>query len=205
MLSAKNLRCERDERLLFQDLSFELRPGEVMQVEGANGSGKTTLLRLVTGLSSAYLGDIQWHGEPIRRVRQRFFADMHYLGHLAGVKASLTPRENLRWYQTLELKANEVDIEPALAKVGLYGFEDVPSYRLSAGQQRRVALARLYISTAILWILDEPFTAIDKSGIRELENLFQAHIGNGGCIMLTTHQPLDLDSTIKKVTLGAPL
>ncbi len=171
LLEIRSVSCERGECLLFEQLSFSLNPGEVVQIEGKNGCGKTTLLRIISGLSSAYWGEVFWQGTLINKVRPAFYSELHYLGHLPAVKAALTPRENLRWTAALELADHDAEIELALDKVGLYGYEDVPSFTLSAGQQRRVALARLYLTKAQLWILDEPFTAIDKQGVIELEAL----------------------------------
>lgn len=202
LLSVEKLSCRRDERVLFDQLSFSLDPGEILQVEGPNGSGKTTLLRIVSGLSSAYRGDIFWQGEAINKVRQAFRAELHYLGHLPGVKAALTPLENLRWSATLELPNHDDLIMQALEKVGLFGFEESPCFTLSAGQQRRVALARLYLSDARLWILDEPFTAIDRYGVAELEQLLYQHAEQGGSVLLTTHHNLHLPGRLKTVALG---
>lgn len=202
LLEVKNLRCERDERVLFDRLDFSVCSGDVVQIEGPNGSGKTTLLRIISGLSSAYEGDIFWRNDLIKKVRADFYQNLHYLGHLPGVKAALTPRENLRWSCALELLDHDKQIESALEKVGLFGFEDLPCFTLSAGQQRRVALARLYLTNTPLWILDEPFTAIDKAGVAELESKLAQHAENGGAVLLTTHHQLQMPHSLKKVQLG---
>jgi len=206
LLQTANLFCERDDRVLIQDLDFSLQPGEVMQIEGPNGSGKTTLLRVLCGLSDDYEGDICWQGSPRHKVDTLFRRETLYFGHLTGVKSSLSPRENLRWILQLKgvspaLKGLDTQIEQALAKVGLFSFEDVPVYSLSAGQKRRVALARLYIEPARLWVLDEPFTAIDRSGVAELERLIQGHAAAGGSVLITTHHALDLPA-LRKLQLG---
>ncbi len=190
MLEIKGLYCERDERVLFANLSFSLKEGEIIQIEGQNGSGKTTLLRILCGLSNAYQGKLFWRGELLSEVREDYYRSLLYVGHRAGVKAALTPEENLRWMMTLHPSLDKSSIYAALEKVGLYGYEDVPCYSLSAGQQRRVGLARLYMSGAPLWILDEPFTALDKKGVAEKEALIARHIQKGGAAVLTTHHDL---------------
>ncbi|GLS27472.1 cytochrome c biogenesis heme-transporting ATPase CcmA [Marinibactrum halimedae] len=198
-LELKDLCCDRDERRLFSHLNAQIESGQVVQVAGPNGSGKTTLLRLLTGISHDYDGDILWQGQSIQRHRALYLSQMLYLGHLPGTKKALTPQENLRWYAGMstagktvtDTTINDTTINSALSKVGLYGFEDVPCYQLSAGQQRRVALARLYLTPAPLWILDEPFTAIDKRGVAELEQAIANHAERGGIVILTTHQDLD--------------
>lgn len=192
MLEVNNLFCERDERILFDKLHFEIKAGEVLQIEGQNGSGKTTLLRILSGLLDAFEGDILWQKKRLHEVREDYYQAMLYVGHLAGVKAILTPEENLAWMMQLSPHLNKLSIYQALEKVGLYGFEDVPCHSLSAGQQRRVGLARLYLSSAPLWILDEPFTALDKKGVAEKETLIAEHVSKGGMVILTTHHELNI-------------
>ena len=194
LLQVNNLSCVREDRTLFEHLSFAVRSGDLMQIEGPNGVGKTSLLRLLTGLSQPFTGEVCWNGENIRHCRDEYHASLLYLGHQPGVKATLTPLENLSFYQKLHGTAEaSVDLWQVLAQVGLAGFEDYPAGQLSAGQQRRVALARLWLSERpALWILDEPFTAIDKQGVRVLERLFLTHADRGGMVVLTTHQDLTL-------------
>lgn len=192
MLEVKNLFCERDERILFGGLSFQINSGEILQIEGQNGSGKTTLLRILCGLTEAFEGDIFWNSQPVNEVIDEFYQVMLYVGHLSGVKVALTAEENLAWMRQLDPSLNRISIAGALEKVGLYGYEDVPCYTLSAGQQRRVGLARLYLSTAPLWILDEPFTALDKKGVAEKETLISQHVEKGGSVVLTTHHNLNI-------------
>nr|WP_067287532.1 cytochrome c biogenesis heme-transporting ATPase CcmA [Marinobacterium profundum] len=193
VLKVENLYCERDERVLFDGLSFELGAGEVLQIEGQNGSGKTTLLRILSGLSRNYEGELFWRGEPMADVVDEYRQALLYFGHLAGVKATLTPQENLGWYAALQPGIDSASIDTALQQVGLAGYEDVPCHMLSAGQHRRVSLARLYLSQANLWILDEPFTAIDKKGVAQKEQLILRHAAAGGTVILTTHHELQLD------------
>ncbi|MBA57438.1 MAG: heme ABC transporter ATP-binding protein CcmA [Pseudomonadales bacterium] len=206
LLQTVKLFCERDDRVLIRDLDFTLHPGEVMQIEGPNGSGKTTLLRILCGLSDDYEGDIRWQGEARHQVDSRFRSDTLYFGHLTGVKFSLSPRENLRWILQLKgvspkLAGLDERIDQALKSVGLHSYEDVPVYSLSAGQKRRVALARLFVEPARLWVLDEPFTAIDRKGVEQLEGLIQSHAEMGGSVLITTHHALEL-SAIRKLQLG---
>lgn len=201
LLQVENLFCERDERILFEDLNFTLNAGEVIQIEGQNGSGKTTLLRILSGLSSNFEGDIYWQDQPISEVRDQFLGDLLYFGHHPGVKAILTPEENLRWYAAMHPCSDESKIALALDKVGLSGFEDVPCHTLSAGQNRRVSLARLYLSHARLWILDEPFTAIDKRGVAEKERLILSHAEQGGSVILTTHHELGVREHVRRLNL----
>lgn len=195
MLEVKNLFCERDDRTLFSGLSFSLNKGEILQVEGQNGSGKTTLLRILCYLTEAFEGNIFWYGQDIEEEREVFYHALLYVGHLSGVKGALTAEENLTWMSQLDTSLDRMSITEALKKVGLFGYEDVPCHTLSAGQQRRVGLARLYLSNAPLWILDEPFTALDKKGVAEKEALIAQHVQTGGSIILTTHHNLNVPGT----------
>lgn len=202
MLEAKDLTCIRDERRLFQRLSFGVAAGEIVQVEGQNGAGKTSLLRILAGLADADEGQVSWQGENIRRDRARYHQDLLYLGHQPGIKSVLTPFENLAFYQSVFQKVDSTAIWQALAQVGLVGYEDLPVSQLSAGQQRRVALARLWLSQSPLWILDEPLTAIDKQGVGTLLALFVEHAAKGGMVLLTTHQDLDaVGQQVRKIRL----
>lgn len=198
ILQLESISCERGERLLVEDLSLALRPKQGIRIEGPNGSGKTTLLRVIAGLSQQYTGRMSWNGLDLREDRSVMASDTLYIGHLAGVKALLTPFENLSWWSALHLLPSDAidhkqQLLAALAKVGLHGFADTPCYRLSAGQQRRVALARLYLSQHCLWILDEPFTAIDVDGVRSLEQCIAAHLSDGGMALVTTHQSMEIE------------
>ena len=191
-LTLRQLRCVRDDRVLFSELTLDLAPGEIVQVAGPNGSGKTTLLRIVSGISLDFEGEIAWSGVAVEQNRRAYQRDLLFIGHQAGIKAALTPEENLRAIMGMHGRFRQEDIHEALCKVDLYGFEDVPCHQLSAGQQRRVALARLYLSRQRLWILDEPFTAIDRVGVKALELLLIRHAQRGGMVMLTTHHELGI-------------
>lgn len=202
LLSARSLFCERDDRVLFDGLDLDLSSGEILQIEGPNGSGKTTLLRILSGLSSHFEGELFWKGEIMGEAKELFLADLVYIGHQPGVSDQLTAQENLGWHCALHPSLDPAQIDFAIGQVGLKGFEDVPAYQLSAGQKRRIALARLYMSTAQLWILDEPFTAIDKLGVAAKEALMLKHLSKGGSIILTTHQDLSDHMPLRKLSLG---
>ncbi len=201
-IGLEKLACRRDERLLFTGLSVEIEAGDVIQIIGPNGAGKTTLLRCLVSLAEPSDGHIQFCGQALSRNLFEFRRQLLYLGHLPGIKSALTPSENLRWYAGLEGDGENLDqrVGHALKEVGLYGYEDQTCFNLSAGQQRRVALARLYLSQAKIWILDEPLTAIDKVGVAKLERRFEEHSQAGGIVILTTHQDLQLAS-LKRLDL----
>ena len=203
ILQALGLECVRDERVLFSGLDFTLEAGQILQVQGRNGSGKTSLLRILCGLSPPAEGEVRWCGESIQSARAEYCTELAYVGHAHGVKGELTPVENLRMAQAMN-RSRAADLEEALALVGLRGFEDVPSRFLSAGQRRRVALARLLVLDATVWILDEPFTALDVHGVDYIESVLLDHKARGGMVILTTHQPLRMDdSHVTRIHLGA--
>lgn len=190
-LQLDQITCQRGDKTLFTNLSLTWQSGDFIQIEGHNGIGKTSLLRILVGLSQPLMGKIYWNREPIIQCREEYYYDLLYLGHQAGVKPELTAWENLKFYQAIsQSEQGDEVLWTALEKVGLIGREDIQSGQLSAGQQRRIALARLWLSKAPLWILDEPFTAIDKNGVRVLTQLFEQHISNGGIVILTSHQDI---------------
>lgn len=202
-LKAVDLACERDWRLLFEHLDVAVKPGDMLQVSGPNGSGKTSLLRLLAGLMRPTAGDVLIHGQSIHQRRSDLASNLLWLGHAAGIKGLLTAEENLNWLAALHQGASREQICQALADIGLQGFEDVPCHTLSAGQQRRVALARLYLDTPALWILDEPFTALDKSAVTQLERHLAQHCERGGMVVFTTHHHLqDRPATFRELDLG---
>lgn len=208
MLDIKNLSVIRGNKPLISKLSFSVSPGDLIQVEGQNGSGKTTLLRVLAGLGVADEGDVYWNQSTITQHREEYHRQLLYIGHQTGVKRELTALENVQFYQSLHNNpVSDETIFTALAKVGLAGREDMPVMHLSAGQQRRVALVRLWLSEKKLWILDEPLTAIDTKGVSILEALFVSHVERGGMLVFTTHQELFSGyKGLKSINLGdAPL
>ncbi|WP_338480244.1 cytochrome c biogenesis heme-transporting ATPase CcmA [Pseudomonas trivialis] len=190
LLEAIALACERDLRLLFEHLELRIAAGDMVQVSGPNGSGKTSLLRLLAGLMQPTAGEVQLNGKPLNEQRRELARNLIWIGHAAGIKDVLSAEENLGWLCALHRPASRDAIWQALAAVGLKGFEDVPCHTLSAGQQRRVALARLYLPGPPLWILDEPFTALDTQGVAQLEKHLARHCEQGGSVVLTTHHTL---------------
>lgn len=202
LLAVHQLSCERDERILFSHLDFEIHSGEILQLEGPNGVGKTSLMRLLAGLLPHSVGEVYWQGKPIQDEREEFLQSMLFIGHLSGIKADLTPLENLSWFAALEGLNDELLLEQALQQVGLQGYEDHPCQQLSAGQKRRVALARLLFTQRPLWLLDEPFTALDKDGVAAMESLLLSHVNQGGAVILTSHHALESLPGLRKVRLG---
>jgi heme exporter protein A len=197
LLELQNIACERDDRLLFSSLNATFYAGQLVQILGVNGSGKTTLLRVLAGVSSDYHGQIQWRGQALASVAWEYAQQSLYLGHLSGIKRSLTPLENLRWYAAIQGGETDQTLLKALETVRLAGYQDTPCYQLSAGQLRRVALARLVFTKSIFWILDEPFTALDKTGVLELEVLLKNHLSRGGLVLMTSHQDIQVPNLLQ--------
>ncbi|WP_419810326.1 cytochrome c biogenesis heme-transporting ATPase CcmA [Bacterioplanoides sp.] len=205
-LQARQLYCERDDRVLFEHLDLQLQAGELLQLVGPNGAGKTTLLRLLAGLNRDYDGELLWQGQNLLDVYADYARQRLYMGHLSAVKKALTPIENLRWL-TSAWSVSEDDLWRALDEVQLFGYEETPCMQLSAGQQRRVGLARLALAEqgtgpAPLWILDEPFTALDKAGVSWLENRLQQHVESQGSVVITSHHALENIAALRQLELG---
>ena len=205
MLNVVELECVRGDRCLFSGLSFSLSEGTLLHVHGPNGSGKTTLLRAIAGLVLPEQGEIQWHGRDTRKQRDEFNRELLYLGHHYGLKFELTGYENLQIFARLGgFEISEHQVEEALTKMGLARCVELPVKVLSQGQKRRVALARLLLQPAGLWILDEPFTALDVGAVSMLQDLIKEHVNQGGMAMLTTHQEVDIDAgQIQHIHLGS--
>jgi len=191
MLSASELTCSRGERRLFEGLAFALEAGEWLHVKGQNGSGKTTLLRTLVGLSPPDAGRTTWRGVDIRDDPQGYRSAVVYLGHPAALKDDLTPLENLQVALALDGVATTPEARgDALERVGLDDQQDLPVRHLSAGQKRRVLLARLLLRPADLWVLDEPFGSLDAPAVDLLGALLQGHLASGRVAVITSHQPV---------------
>ncbi len=202
-LEARELECFRGETLLFQQLSFTVRSGEVVQIEGGNGCGKTTLLRILGGLGVADEGQVLWDGVPMPRSRPELYSQLAWVGHRDGIKDELTAIENLQAAQAMSEHAKDVDFSLVLESLGLVDRDTIPCRSLSAGQRRRVALARLAVTDAKIWILDEPLTALDVAGREQLQRMMVEHAQMGGMVIYTTHQHLPLAGCdCKSVVLG---
>ncbi len=203
MLSATALSCIRGERRLFSGLDLDVGPGEWLHVQGENGAGKTSLLRILASLSPPAEGEIRWRGEPIAHLAEDYRRELLFLGHHGAVKEELTPYENLILAARLDgSELDEVEALKALARFGLRGREDLAVRFLSAGQKRRVLLARLAVRKATLWILDEPFTALDVKAVEMLSGLIVEHVTQGGIAILTSHQAIPLPNG-KIIMVGA--
>lgn len=191
-LSVTNLSCQRGGRSLFEELSFVVSSGQVLQVSGANGSGKTSLLRILCGLLPYSEGSISWQGVDVRKQWHDYRSQLAYVGHKPGVKAALTVVENLQITTSLSTTGTHNVLE-VLTPLKLACFADKPVHELSAGQQRRVALARLLLSDARLWILDEPLTSLDRESCGFVWQLIENHVQAGGIVILTSHQAVELE------------
>lgn len=198
-LQAIELSCIRDDRVLFAGLNFQLQAGQILLLEGKNGSGKTSLLRILCGFREPDAGQVQWNNEAIND--SSYYADMAYVGHLDGIKKELTVLENLKVCLALGI-SGQYSIPEALKKVHLQGYEEILVQALSAGQKRRLSLARLLITHNNLWILDEPFTSLDKQGISLIESLMLEHCANGGMIVLTSHHDITLHDNINIIRIN---
>lgn len=205
MLRTLDLECTRGERRLFAHLDFTVEPGTCLHIAGENGAGKTSLLRILCGLLSPTAGEVQWEGENIRKLREDYWQQLAYVGHLNGVKDDLTALENVRYGAAITGRTAPVErARDALAELALAAFEGSQARFLSQGQKRRVALARLFLAEAAkLWILDEPFTALDVRGVGVLVDLIERHTARGGIVVLTTHQDVPLAGRVARLDLRA--
>jgi heme exporter protein A len=195
VFSGRDLGCERSERVVFERVSFDIPSGGVTELRGANGSGKSSLLRMMAGLLAPTHGSIAWNGTPVNADRDAHRARVNYIGHLDGVKGMLTVAENLRFWGEVT-KGEQTDgqirdrADLALATFGIAKLADLPARSLSAGQRRRVALARLIVRPALIWLLDEPATALDTAALAALDHAMAAHLGAGGIVVMATHEPV---------------
>jgi len=189
-LSVENLACWRNEQVLFSDLSFSISPENILFLEGENGSGKTSLLRILCGFRLPDEGEINWENETAASVPE-YFQNISYVGHKNGIKDELTVEENLNLMRSMAT-AEEIKTEDVLKQIGLFKKADVLSRQLSAGQKRKLALARLMMTNNSFWVLDEPFTSLDTASVRFFELLIKKHISRGGLLILTSHHDIDL-------------
>jgi len=202
LLQTSDLTCVKDDRVLFEDLNISLTAGQMLLVEGKNGSGKTSLLRILTGLNLPESGDVLWQGEPISQVGPDYYEQVSYVGHHDGIKRDLTCLENLRLVQAMG-KPLPIDLDDALEKVNLYRYGDNFVATLSAGQKRRLAMARLVVTEAKLWIMDEPFTSLDKASMAMFQQMFEQHLDDGGVIVMTSHHDIEMsDSDVVRLNLS---
>lgn len=200
----KGLESIRRDTVLFHDVSFQLNDGELLQIDGINGSGKSTLLRICAGLTLANSGTVCWDRQPIQSSRQHFNQAMSYVGHLNGIRDTLTIRENLQVIHALAGASAPLDSRPVLDRMGLAVAEDNLAGKLSAGQKRRLGLARLLLKESRLWLLDEPFTSLDREGKERIEELILAHCRQGGITVFATHQRMEIaGAAVRHIHLGA--
>lgn len=193
LLNAQGLACTRGNQRLFSDINLQLGAGQWLYLQGENGAGKTSLLRILAGLTLPTEGNVLWQDSPIGKQRSQYHQDLLYIGHHAGLKEDLTLTENLRAQLAIDgIQASTAAISEALTQMGLGKRQHLPARALSAGQKRRGLLARALLRPAKLWILDEPFNALDVKAIADVQNLLKAHLANGGLLVLTSHQTPDL-------------
>lgn len=204
VLKAHDLKCVKGSTELFSNIHFQVESGEALVVEGSNGSGKTSLLRILCGFNSPAEGEISWCGKSIEQ-HEEYQQQISYIGHASGVKLDLTVMENLVFAQRLVgSDRDENEIKEIIREVGLFKRRNVLTRKLSAGQKRRVALARLQLEQRPLWILDEPLTALDKVFVSEFEMVLKQHLENNGMLIVTTHRDLILPTqAVKRINLSA--
>ena len=201
-LQVVNVSCERGARALFSPVSFQLQASQAMHLQGDNGAGKTSLLRGLCGLSPLSQGQVLWDGQPVQQTREVFLRDVFYLGHALGLKDELSALENLQTTAALAGQwLSPQEAEQALGAQGLANRMHLPLRVLSQGQKRRVALARLQVSQARLWLLDEPLVALDSAAQHALTTLLQTHIQQGGMLLFTSHQSLDVGNAMQVLRL----
>ena len=202
LLETRQLSCIRNDRTLFERLDLSLDAGEMLVVEGPNGCGKTSLLRILTGLRLADSGAVLWRGEAIDRLAGDYYEQVAYIGHHDGIKHELSCLENLRLARAMGIPTS-TDLDDILERVNLYAYGDSEVGSMSAGQKRRLALARLLATESLLWILDEPFTSLDRASMALFADLFEQQLQRGGLIVVTSHHEIDLPrQAVKRLNLG---
>jgi heme exporter protein A len=202
-LVARDLSCIRGKQTLFQALNLQIAEGQWLYLQGENGAGKTSLLRILAGLTLPADGEVLWQGAPITQQRSQYHQDLLYIGHHAGLKEDLTLTENLQALCRMDgLRVSDADIRDALTRMGLAKRQHLPARVLSAGQKRRGLLARALLRPAKLWILDEPFNALDVNAVSDVQNLLKAHLAQGGMLVLTSHQTPDLGTDARGFVLN---
>jgi heme exporter protein A len=202
LLQTRNLSCMRNDRLLFGRLNIGLEAGQMLVVEGPNGCGKTSLLRILTGLRMADGGEVLWRGEAIDRLAGDYFEQVNYVGHHDGVKHELSCLENLRLARAMGVPSQQ-GLDDVLDQVNLYAYGETEVGSLSAGQKRRLALGRLLATDALLWILDEPFTSLDKASMALFSGVFEQHLQRQGVIVMTSHHDISLPAqSLQRLKMG---
>lgn len=204
LFSAHELAVYRGDRCLIRGLSLDVGAGDIVHLVGPNGCGKTSLMRVLAGLGSPEHGEVRWRGRALRGQDAAFLQNTAWLGHSAGLKGDLTLEENIRFDNALRRGAGESRIGTVLEALGLGGRRDVVARGLSAGQRRRLALARVLLSDAALWLLDEPFTNLDADGQDFVRGMFADHAGAGGAIVFAAHASVDIDGrAVRRLTWQA--
>lgn len=201
LLETRDLSCIRNDRLLFEHLNLSLEPGQMLLVEGPNGCGKTSLLRILTGLRLADSGEVRWRGQSIERLAGDYYEQVNYVGHHDGIKLELSCLENLRLARAMGIPT-DCELDTVLERVNLYAEGETEVASLSAGQRRRLALARLLATEAVLWILDEPFTSLDRDSMALFSDVFERHLQSNGVVVMTSHHEIELAGKVISLRLG---
>jgi len=202
LLDVINIECTRGDRSLFSAVTFSVQPGQLLHITGRNGAGKTTLLRTICGLTRPARGEIRWSNEPIRKLGDEYFRALAFVGHSNGIQGELTCVENLRVASELHRPIDDESITEAMAQIGLLAYTHMPAKVLSQGQKRRLALARLLLLDKKLWVLDEPFSALDTDSVASMDHIIGKHIDAKGMVILTSHQTLTVSAmTVNRVEL----
>lgn len=200
-LCVEKVHVWRGDRHVLQGVSAQIQPQELLHISGPNGTGKTTLLRVVSGLLRPEQGSVTWLGQSIAAIRTDYQAALAYASHEPALKGDLTALENLRFAVGLKRGITADESRTALARTGVAGCADLPARVLSAGQRRRVAMARVLAMRATVWLLDEPYTNLDAAGSELISELLQTHVAGGGLALVVAHQELRLNCNIRRLEL----